>query len=269
MYLPVTMSFRVLPRAAALAVLFGLSACSDFQPTSAPRLRIGSADQVGPRLTTYGAAVLPADGSISVWGDDFTSSAPGAPYRTGKGRTGKGKTPSLAADLARATGLKVVDHSSPGQTVADGLAQLQAGEAGSLVVLCYGYGDAAIVVDYPGDDLAPPPDIGAPFRTSLAAMIKLAHSRGAPVLLVTEPLPVLTPSLTPTDAETLQKRFVAKMQILQGAVHAVAVAEGAGVIDSPSVLSVNTLTPTEKQPGAALSTTRIAHMIAADIELAR
>jgi hypothetical protein len=256
------MSIRIRSCAVALALLAGLSACADFKPTPALKLRAGSADEIGPRLSNYGSAVLPPGGSISVWGDDFTSSAPGAPHA-------KRKSPTLAAALARATGLKVADNTTPGQTAEEGAARFGDADLGSLVVICYGYGDAAVNEDYAGEDLAPLPDPAAGFRTSLTAMVKLAHSRGVPVILVTEPLSAVTPSKKPTAAEKQRKALMDRLAILRSAVNAISVAERAGLVDSPTVLSVNSLTPAEKEPGTRTATTRIANAIAADIELGK
>jgi len=128
--------------APALALALLLGACAGGPPKPqvaaepAPKLRVGPRDQVGWRLTNFGEAVLAPGASITVWSDDLTSEAPGAPQV-------KGKVPSLADELAKATGLKVIDHSAPGQTAAEGLAALEASDAGSLVVICYGYGDEA------------------------------------------------------------------------------------------------------------------------------
>ena len=253
------MSSRVFRHAVLTALAISLTACSSFAPPPAPpKLRTGALDQVGPRLTNYGSAVLMPGAVITVWGDDFTGPSPEAPHP-------KGKTLTLAAALASATGLKVVDHAGAGQTAAEGLAQLTAGDAGALVVLCYGYGDA---IKQTKD-----------FKASLDAMIRLAHSRGAPVLLVTEPLPTVVPSKVPTAKEKQLQALVAQVSALQDIVRTEGPGAGAGVIDSTPVLQPpavspkaappNILTVAEKQPGARLGTERIAHAVAGLIELAR
>lgn len=258
------MSRRVLPCAAALAL--SLTACAvQMHPTPAPKLRTGAAEQIGPRLSNYGGAVIPQDGVISLWGDGFTGPDPLAPHT-------KGRAPSLAKDLIVATGLKVEDHSQPGQTAAEGLESMADAPTGAVVILCYGYADAAT-------------DLAA-FKASLAQMIRLAHRRGAPVLLVAEPLqtpptPVVPPkTLAPADQK--KQDYINQLIWHAAAVHEAAVAEGAGVVDGAAVLSdqvigtVNTyarmgslLTPAEKQPQSPIATARIAHALAADIEVAR
>jgi len=263
------MSSRAFRSAAAVGLVATLAGCSTFAPPpAAPKLRTGAIDQVGSRLTNYGTAVLMPGAIVTVWGDDFTGPSPEAPHP-------KGKTVTLAAALAGASGLKVIDHASPGQTAAEGLAQLTAADAGALVVICYGYGDASRQTK--------------DFQPSLDAMIRLAHSRGVPVLLVTEPLPVPPPApaplppgappRVPTDKEKQQQAFVGQVATLQYIVRTEAPAAGAGLVDSAPVLSPpaaspkvappNILTPEEKQPGAPLGTERIAHAVAGLIELAR
>jgi hypothetical protein len=221
-------------------------------------LQSASRDQIGPRLSNYGQAVLAPSSVITVWSDDLTSDALGAP------RT-RGKLPSLAEALAKATGLKVIDHSAPGQTAAEGLALLKDADPGNLVVICYGFGDAA----HKTQD----------FKASIDAMVRLAHVRGAPVILVTEPLPVVptTPKLSPAD--TLRKTAAAQVSSLQDIVRGDGPVEGAAVVDSGAVLSPpppspkvqapKILTDSEKQPWSPLARTRIAHAIAQDIALTR
>ena len=263
------MSSRPLRCTAAIGLVATLAGCSSFAPPPAPpKLRTEAIDQVGPRLTNYGTAVLMPGAVVTVWGDDFTGPSPDAPHP-------KGKTITLATALASASGLKVIDHASPGQTAAEGLAQLTAADAGALVVICYGYGDASRQTK--------------DFQPSLDAMIRLAHSRGAPVLLVTEPplapppapAPLLpgAPPRVPTAKEKQLQAFVAQVSALQDIVRTEAPAAGAGLVDSTPVLSPpaaspkvappNILTPAEKQPGALLGTERIAHAVAGLIELAR
>ena len=258
------MSRRVLSCAAALALL--LTGCAvQVHPTPAPKLRTGSAEQIGPRLSNYGGAVIRPDGVISLWSDGFTGPDPLAPRP-------KGRTPSLAKDLGEATGLKVEDHGQPGQTAAQGLAAMADAPAGAVTILCYAYGDAA-------SDLAA-------FRTSLTQMIRLAHRRGAPVLIVAEPLqtpptPVAPPkTLAPADQK--KQAYINQVVARVTVVHEVAVAEGAGLVDGTVVLSdqvigtVNAyaragsqLAPAEKEPLSPIATARIAHALAADIEVAR
>ncbi len=251
------------PAAAIAAVLMAsLSACSTVSsfapPPAPPKLRTGALDQVGPRLTNYGTAVLMPGAIVDVWGDDFTGPSPDAPHP-------KGKTITLANALAKASGLKVIDHASPGQTAAEGLAQLTVSNAGALVVLCYGYGDVSRKTK--------------DFQASLDAMIKLAHSRGAAVLLVTEPLLAVAASKAPTAKEKQLQAFVREVSALQDIVRTEAPAQGAGLVDSTPVLSPPApspkaaapliLTPAEKQPGALRGTESIAHAVAGLIELAR
>ncbi len=244
--------------AAAIGLLIGLSGCGGLAlPPAPPKLRTGALDQVGPRVTNYGSAVVRPGATVTVWSDDFTA-APGAPPT-------KGKMLTLAKALARASGLTVIDHASAGQTAAEGLAQLTAGDAGALVVLCYGYGDAARQ--------------SKDFKASLEAMIHLAHGRGVPVLLVTEPPTTVVPSRTPTAKEKALQAIAAQVASLQEIVRQEAPAEGAGLVDSATVLSPPApspkaappaiLTPAEKRPGAPLGTERIAHAVADLIEVAR
>lgn len=253
------MSRRRLHRAALIGLLAGLSACAGFKPPPAPpKLRTGALDQVGPRLTNYGTATLTPGSVITVWSDDFTGPSADVPHARGKRLT-------LAAALAEATGLKVVDHASPGQTAAEGLAQLTAGDPGALVVLCYGYGDASRQTK--------------DFQASLDAMIRVAHGRGVPVLLVTEPVPTPVAAKVPTAAQKRRQAFLAIVSALQAIVRAEAPAAGAGLVDStpvltppppaPNVAAPVVLSDAEKQPGARLGTLRIAHAVANLIELAR
>jgi lysophospholipase L1-like esterase len=247
-----------------LALTMLLSACAGGRPSGRSaaeppsKLQLGSRDQIGPRLNNYGQAVLAPASVITIWSDEFTSDAPGAPKV-------KGKAPSFADELAKATGLKVVDHSTPGQTAAAGRAQLEAADPGNLVVICYGYGDAARKT--------------LDFKASIDGMIRLAHARGAPVILVTEPLPVLpaTPKLSPAD--TARKALAAQVSALQDIVRADGPEEGAAVVDSgpvlsppppsPKVQAPKILTDSEKQPQSPLARARIAHAVAQDIALAR
>jgi len=253
------MSSRPFRCAIAISLLVGLSACAGLGlPPTPPKLRTGALDQVGPRLTNYGTAVLMPGAVITVWGDDFTSASAEAPHHRGKALT-------LAKALAAATGATVIDHASPGQTAAEGLAQLTAGDPGGLVVLCYGYGDATKQTK--------------DFKSSLDDMIRLAHSRGVAVLLVTEPLPAIIVSKVPTAKEKKLQAFIAQVSALQDIVRIEAPAMGAGLVDSTPVLSPPApspkvappivLTPAERQPGAPLGTERIAHAVAALIEVAR
>jgi len=267
------MPSRIHRCAPALTLALLLGACAGGPPKPrvaaepAPKLRVGARDQVGPRLTNYGEAVLPPSGVITVWSDDLTSAEAGAPQA-------KGKVPSLADELAKATGLKVVDHSAPGQTAAEGLAALAAADAGNLVVICYGYGDAARKT--------------ADFRASIDGLIRLAHTRGAPVIVLTEPLPIVpalpavvpgekAPKVNPVDA---QRRTVSiQVKALQDIVRAAGPVDGAAVVDADPVLSPpapspkaqppRILTDREKEPTSPLARARLAHAIAGHIELAR
>jgi len=242
-----------------VCLVAGLAACSTFAPPPAPpKLRTGALDQVGPRLTNYGTAVLTPGAVVTVWGDDFTGPSPDAPHPSGK-------TVTLASALASASGLKVIDRARPGQTAAEGLAQLTAGDAGALVVLYYGYGDVSRETK--------------DFQPSLEAMVSLAHARGAAVLLVTEPLFAVTVSKPPTAKEKAQQAFIGRVSALQDIVRKEAPNVGAGLLDTTPLLSPpapspkapppNILTPAEKQPGARLGTRRIAYALAGMIELAR
>jgi lysophospholipase L1-like esterase len=211
------LSRRLAIIAGLAGLLANLSACSSFAPPpAAPTLRTGALDQVGPRLTNYGTAVVRPGAVITVWGDDFTGPSPDAPHP-------KGRTMTLARALAAATGLKVIDHETPGQTAAEGLAQLTAGDGGALLVLCYGYGDASLHT--------------TGFQAALDRMIRLAHERGEAVLLVTEPPLEVVVSKAPTARETRLKTFADQVSALQDIVRLEAPAAGAGLVDSTPVLS--------------------------------
>lgn len=96
-----------------------------------------------------------------------------------------GSKPSLDK-LERDTGLQVVNSGVPGEISADGLARLpEALEEAQpkLLILCHGGNDFLRKMD------------DATAAANIRAMIQLARSRGAPVVLLGTPKPGLPPSV--------------------------------------------------------------------------
>jgi hypothetical protein len=225
--------------ALSLAVLAGGCAHRAAAPF-VPELRTGSADEVGPRLSNYSEATIPKNGSIVVRSDDFVGTAAPVPA-AGRKPPKPVVTVSLADALAEATGLSVIDQSKRFETLSAAAQRLKDAAVGNLLILCYGFGDAAT-----------PPQTD--FRTDLIAMIRAAHDRGAAVYLVVEPATALPLSAT--------------VEPYRAVFRAVAASEGAGLIDSPAILQKADKGPskTAVQPKAAVDI--IAGNIAAYVKLA-
>jgi len=212
------------PLLIVLAAVAALGGCLHRPPAPPPALKAGEAADVSPQLDNYSRATLPRDGSIVVAGDGFVASAKPGP----KARKAPPKTLSLADALAEATSLKIVDQTRPGDTLAAGAARVSAGPPGALLVICFGYGDAAAKTT------------PAAFQSGLEQMIRLAHRRGAAVYVVAEPATTLKDS---TAAEPFR-----------AVVRLIGATEGAGVIDAPPALATAALgpSPTRVQPAAAV-----------------
>ncbi len=234
-----------------VAVLLG--GCQHRPRAPEPLLREGRTEEIGPHLTNYGQAVLPRGGTITVWSDDLVPSA-APPDRK------RAKTISFAAALAAATGLRVDDQSRPGETISGALKRLPATPVGDLVVLAFGYGDAAA---------STPP---AAFAAALRDLVAAAHARGAPVLILTEPLPFVPP---PKPAKPGVTPKPGPAQILSGQVDGFnailrqdAGGLGAGVIDAPPVLTAGGFPPSPGQTRPKAAVALLARAVSAYIEVA-
>jgi lysophospholipase L1-like esterase len=100
--------------------------------------------------------------------------------------TGAGKNESYPAVLERSTGLNVVNAGVPGEVSAEGLARLPEAldEAQPrLLILCHGGNDFLRKMD------------DAQAAGNIRAMIRLARSRGIPVVLLATPKPGIPPSV--------------------------------------------------------------------------
>ena len=203
-FLPRRMRKTALTAVVVLAVCVG--GCAFRKPSPIiPTLRSGSAEEVGPRLSNYSEATVPRNGLIVVRSDDFV----GAPAPLLKKKQKPIGSINLADALSKASGLEVVDQSQPFETLENAAQRLKGAPVGNLVVISYGFGDAAAKSK-------------ADFRAALIAMIKDAHDRGAAVYLVVEPATAL-PLSAPVEA-------------YRNIFRSVAAAEGAGLIDAPAIL---------------------------------
>ncbi len=223
--------------AAALAVFVG--GCAHREAARAtPALRTGSLDELGPRLSNYSEATIPRDGLIVVRSDDFVGSSAPASARKKQKRV---ITISLADALAGATALPVVDQSKPAETLEAAAQRLKNAPVGNLLIICYGFGDAAA-------------SFKTDFRDALIAMIRAAQNQGAAVYLVAEPATAL-----PLSAAAEPYRAIFR---------SVAASQGAGLIDAPTILQKANLGPSETavQPRAAVNV--IAGNLATYIKLA-
>ncbi len=155
----------------AAALLLLVAGCVHKPAPAALLVRPGLAADVGPHLSNYSEATVPANGVIVLRSDDFAG--PDAASEPHKGRPAR--TVKLADALAAATGLKVVDQSMLGETIEAAAERLKTAPVGDLLVICYGFGDAAAT------------DAGD-FDATLTAMIEAAEAQGAAVYLVVEPV---------------------------------------------------------------------------------
>lgn len=129
--------------------------------------------------------VLAADAVILAFGDSITAG------------TGAGEAESYPANLARLTGLKVVNAGLPGEISVDGLQRLPElleRERPSLLILCHGGNDLLRHLDQRllGDNLR--------------GMIRIAAEKGVAVLLIAVPTPDLTLK-PPALYEELSREF--------------------------------------------------------------
>lgn len=139
-----------------------------------------SACSKGPRVP-----LLPADAVILAFGDSLTAG------------TGAGESESYPAVLARLTGRRVINAGIPGEVSAAGAVRLPVvleKERPALVVLCHGGNDLLARLDQ------------SQLAGNLRTMIRTAHERGVPVILLAVPAPDL--SLKPPKVyEEVAKEF--------------------------------------------------------------
>lgn len=164
-------------------VSIGLSGCFTVrQGVFAPP----TAAEVGPVLDNYGEAVAPAHGRIVAQGDDLIYGVADHSRRPGINgssvhRTGVTITETLRQTLKSVT---IVNQGYPGDTAAMGARRWAQAPVGNLVILSYGYGDAAAKTPLADYDLA------------LRGMVQRAHDQGAAVFLIPTP-PMAAAPLNP------------------------------------------------------------------------
>jgi hypothetical protein len=196
-----------------------LGGCAHRPPATQPTALIGSTADIGPKLSNYSQATVPANGLIVVAGDAFTASA-SAVEPVAKSKSPKAAT--LAEALAKTTNVQTTDSMLPGETIAAGAERLRDELAGNLLVICYGYGDAKAKTP------------AAAFQHTFEHMIRTAHDRGAAVFVVVEPV-----KNSPLSANA---------EIYRNIVRVIAAAEGAGLIDAPKALAAAQMTPDKTSP---------------------
>lgn len=124
--------------------------------------------------------LLAADATILAFGDSLTAGA------------GAGENESYPAQLARLTGLKVLNAGVPGEVSAGGwqrLPEILERERPALLILCHGGND---LLAHQSQQL---------LADNLRSMIRAARERGIAVLLVAVPVPDLTLTPPPLYAE--------------------------------------------------------------------
>ena len=113
--------------------------------------------------------------------------------------TGAGPDESYPADLARLTGLKVVNAGVPGEVSADGLERLPGALDDAkprLLILCHG-----------GNDFLQKKDDGEA-ANNVRSMIQLAKARGIAVVLLATPKPGIPPSVPRFYGEIAQQERI-------------------------------------------------------------
>ncbi|MHB8286493.1 MAG: SGNH/GDSL hydrolase family protein [Caulobacteraceae bacterium] len=170
----------ILPLALPALLSVGLSGCFTLrQGTFAPP----TAADVGPVLDNYGEAIVPVHGLIVVQGDDLIYGVADHSRREGINGSAVHRTGTTITETLRQVlkGVAIVNQGYPGDTAAMGAQRWADAPVGNLVVLSYGYGDAAAKTPVADSDRA------------LRGMVRRAHAQGAAVFLIPTPPMAATP----------------------------------------------------------------------------
>jgi lysophospholipase L1-like esterase len=114
--------------------------------------------------------------------------------------TGASQAEAYPAQLARLTGLNVVNAGVPGEVSADGVARLpdvMADASPKLLILCHG-----------GNDFLQKKDEGVAAK-NIRTMIQMAKSQGIAVLLLATPKPGIPPSVPKFYSEIAEQEHIA------------------------------------------------------------
>ena len=136
-----------------------------------------SASQIGPDPNSYGEVVVPLHGLIAVQGD-------GLAYGLARGRSrheingaDRGQSSQTISQVLRRAirGVEVENRGYPGDTLAQSKVRWSDSRRANLLILCFGFGDAAAHT---------PIDA---FKSDLAQLIRAMRAQGTAVFVVTPP----------------------------------------------------------------------------------
>jgi hypothetical protein len=190
--------------------------------------------EVGPVLDNYGEAVVPAHGLIVARGDDLIYGVGRHSRRAGingssVARTGVTITETLRQALKRVT---VVNQGYPQDTVISSAQRWADGPAPNLLILSYGYGDAAA--------RTPPAD----YESALRDMVRRAHARGAAVFLIPTPLMAATPTTPGKTPKTTPALVDSAIEPYRAVMRRIGQEENAEVFEPQAEITRIKATPT-------------------------
>jgi hypothetical protein len=215
----------------SVLLTLGLSGCFTLrQGTFAPP----TLAEVGPVLNNYGEAVVPAHGMIVARGDDLIYGVGLHSRRAGLNgssvsRTGVTITETLRQALKPVT---IVNQGYPGDTVIASTRRWADAPVGNLLILSYGYGDAAAKTPI------------ADYDSALRDMVRRAHAEGAAVFLIPTPPMAATPTTPGKTPQATPALVNAAIEPYRAVMRRIGQEENAEVFEPQSELTRIKATPT-------------------------